>query len=145
MGRPNEYARLAVAIVENPMLSGSCIRLDGGQRSAPKRILPAAVRRRPVGRTRPRRGRVGQRGHCRPGARCARLPAAPEILINKRYTNCHRHRRVGTAILMTSSATGHPPTRYWSSCLGGLAHCRFNEEVVLWHSSFARTKTGWPC
>jgi NAD(P)-dependent dehydrogenase (short-subunit alcohol dehydrogenase family) len=36
MGRPNEYARLAVAIVENPMLNGSCIRLDGGQRFAPK-------------------------------------------------------------------------------------------------------------
>jgi NAD(P)-dependent dehydrogenase (short-subunit alcohol dehydrogenase family) len=36
MGRPDEYARLAVAIVENPMLNGSCIRLDGGQRFAPK-------------------------------------------------------------------------------------------------------------
>ena len=36
MGRPGEYARLAVAIVENPMLNGSCIRLDGGQRFAPK-------------------------------------------------------------------------------------------------------------
>jgi NAD(P)-dependent dehydrogenase (short-subunit alcohol dehydrogenase family) len=36
MGRPAEYARLAVAIVENPMLNGSCIRLDGGQRFAPK-------------------------------------------------------------------------------------------------------------
>ena len=36
MGRPEEYAKLAVAIVENPMLNGSCIRLDAGQRFAPK-------------------------------------------------------------------------------------------------------------
>jgi NAD(P)-dependent dehydrogenase (short-subunit alcohol dehydrogenase family) len=36
MGRPEEYGRLVVAIVENPMLNGSCIRLDGGQRFAPK-------------------------------------------------------------------------------------------------------------
>ncbi|MEY2452315.1 MAG: hypothetical protein QOD92_1889, partial [Acidimicrobiaceae bacterium] len=36
MGKPSEYARLAVAIVENPMLNGGTIRLDGGQRFAPK-------------------------------------------------------------------------------------------------------------
>ena len=36
MGRPDEYGRLAIAIVENPMLNGSCIRLDAGQRFAPK-------------------------------------------------------------------------------------------------------------
>jgi NAD(P)-dependent dehydrogenase (short-subunit alcohol dehydrogenase family) len=36
MGRPDEYGRLVLAIVENPMLNGSCIRLDGGQRFAPK-------------------------------------------------------------------------------------------------------------
>ena len=36
MGKPDEYARLAVAIVENPMLNGGTIRLDGGQRFAPK-------------------------------------------------------------------------------------------------------------
>jgi NAD(P)-dependent dehydrogenase (short-subunit alcohol dehydrogenase family) len=36
MGRPEEYARLAVAIVENPMLNGSTIRLDGGQHFAPR-------------------------------------------------------------------------------------------------------------
>jgi len=36
MGRPDEYARLAIAIVENPMLNGGTIRLDGGQRFAPK-------------------------------------------------------------------------------------------------------------
>jgi NAD(P)-dependent dehydrogenase (short-subunit alcohol dehydrogenase family) len=36
MGRPGEYAKLAVAIVENPMLNGSTIRLDGGQRFSPK-------------------------------------------------------------------------------------------------------------
>lgn len=36
MGRPDEYGRLAIAIVETPMLNGSCIRLDGGQHFAPK-------------------------------------------------------------------------------------------------------------
>jgi len=36
MGRPTEYAKLAVSIVDNPMLNGSCIRLDAGQRFAPK-------------------------------------------------------------------------------------------------------------
>jgi NAD(P)-dependent dehydrogenase (short-subunit alcohol dehydrogenase family) len=36
MGRPDEYAKLVLAIVENPMLNGSCIRLDAGQRFAPK-------------------------------------------------------------------------------------------------------------
>ncbi|WP_193043608.1 SDR family NAD(P)-dependent oxidoreductase [Mycolicibacterium baixiangningiae] len=36
LGRPDEYAKLAVAIVENAMLNGQCIRLDAGQRFAPK-------------------------------------------------------------------------------------------------------------
>jgi NAD(P)-dependent dehydrogenase (short-subunit alcohol dehydrogenase family) len=36
LGRPEEYAKLAVAIVENAMLNGQCLRLDGGQRFAPK-------------------------------------------------------------------------------------------------------------
>jgi NAD(P)-dependent dehydrogenase (short-subunit alcohol dehydrogenase family) len=36
MGRPVEYAKLALAIVENPMLNGGTIRLDAGQRFAPK-------------------------------------------------------------------------------------------------------------
>jgi NAD(P)-dependent dehydrogenase (short-subunit alcohol dehydrogenase family) len=36
MGRPEEYARLALAIVETPMLNGSTIRLDAGQHFAPK-------------------------------------------------------------------------------------------------------------
>ena len=36
MGRPEEYGKLVVAICENPMLNGSCIRLDAGQRFAPK-------------------------------------------------------------------------------------------------------------
>jgi NAD(P)-dependent dehydrogenase (short-subunit alcohol dehydrogenase family) len=36
MGRPDEYAKLATAIVENPMLNGGTIRLDAGQRFAPK-------------------------------------------------------------------------------------------------------------
>ncbi len=36
MGVPDEYARLAIAIIENPMLNGGTIRLDAGQRFAPK-------------------------------------------------------------------------------------------------------------
>ena len=36
MGRPNEYAKLVTAIIENPMLNGLCIRLDAGQRLAPQ-------------------------------------------------------------------------------------------------------------
>ncbi len=36
MGRPAEYAKLALAIVDNPMLNGQCVRLDAGQRFAPK-------------------------------------------------------------------------------------------------------------
>ncbi len=36
MGRPEEYAKLVAAIVENPMLNGQCLRLDAGQRFAPK-------------------------------------------------------------------------------------------------------------
>lgn len=36
LGRPEEYARLVAAIVENPMLNGQCLRLDAGQRFAPK-------------------------------------------------------------------------------------------------------------
>ncbi|MBW2385916.1 MAG: SDR family NAD(P)-dependent oxidoreductase [Deltaproteobacteria bacterium] len=36
MGRPEEYARLARAIVETPMLNGTTIRLDAAQRFGPK-------------------------------------------------------------------------------------------------------------
>jgi NAD(P)-dependent dehydrogenase (short-subunit alcohol dehydrogenase family) len=36
MGRPDEYARLVAAIVENPMLNGGTIRLDAGQRFGPR-------------------------------------------------------------------------------------------------------------
>ena len=36
LGRPDEYAKLALAIIDNPMLNGQCIRLDAGQRFAPK-------------------------------------------------------------------------------------------------------------
>jgi NAD(P)-dependent dehydrogenase (short-subunit alcohol dehydrogenase family) len=36
MGRPVEYAKLALAVIENPMLNGGTIRLDAGQRFAPK-------------------------------------------------------------------------------------------------------------
>ena len=36
LGHPSEYAALAVHIVENPMLNGETIRLDGAIRMAPK-------------------------------------------------------------------------------------------------------------
>jgi len=36
LGRPDEYAHLAQAILENPMLNGETIRLDGAIRMAPK-------------------------------------------------------------------------------------------------------------
>ena len=36
LGRPEEYGKLVTAIVENPMLNGQCLRLDAGQRFAPK-------------------------------------------------------------------------------------------------------------
>ncbi|MFD2571543.1 3-hydroxyacyl-CoA dehydrogenase [Spirosoma soli] len=36
LGRPNEYAMLAKSILENPMLNGEVIRLDGAIRMAPK-------------------------------------------------------------------------------------------------------------
>ncbi len=36
LGDPSEYAQLAMAIVENPMLNGETIRLDGAIRMAPK-------------------------------------------------------------------------------------------------------------
>jgi hypothetical protein len=36
MGKPEEFARLAQAIYETPMLNGTTIRLDAGQRFAPK-------------------------------------------------------------------------------------------------------------
>ena len=36
LGRPAEYARLATDIIENPMLNGETIRLDGSLRMAPK-------------------------------------------------------------------------------------------------------------
>lgn len=36
MGRPEEYAKLALAIVDNPMLNGQALRLDAGQRFAPR-------------------------------------------------------------------------------------------------------------
>ncbi len=36
LGRPSEYAELLRAIVENPMLNGETIRLDGALRMAPK-------------------------------------------------------------------------------------------------------------
>jgi NAD(P)-dependent dehydrogenase (short-subunit alcohol dehydrogenase family) len=35
-GLPREYAWLAAAIIQNPMLNGQTIRLDGGQRFAPR-------------------------------------------------------------------------------------------------------------
>jgi NAD(P)-dependent dehydrogenase (short-subunit alcohol dehydrogenase family) len=36
LGRPEEYAKLALAVVDNPMLNGQCLRLDAGQRFGPK-------------------------------------------------------------------------------------------------------------
>lgn len=36
LGRPSEYAQLVQAIIENPMLNGEVIRLDGAIRMAPK-------------------------------------------------------------------------------------------------------------
>lgn len=36
MGRPNEFAIMAIAIFENPMMNGGTIRVDGGQRFAPR-------------------------------------------------------------------------------------------------------------
>lgn len=36
LGKPEEYAKLAAAIIDNPMLNGQCIRLDAGQRFAPR-------------------------------------------------------------------------------------------------------------
>ena len=36
LGDPDEYAALAVHIVENPMLNGEVIRLDGALRMAPR-------------------------------------------------------------------------------------------------------------
>lgn len=32
LGRPAEFAHLAVAIIENPMINGETIRIDGGVR-----------------------------------------------------------------------------------------------------------------
>jgi NAD(P)-dependent dehydrogenase (short-subunit alcohol dehydrogenase family) len=36
LGRPEEYAALVLHIVENPMLNGEVIRLDGAIRMAPR-------------------------------------------------------------------------------------------------------------
>lgn len=36
MGRPEEFAKLAMAIIDNQMLNGQCLRLDAGQRFPPR-------------------------------------------------------------------------------------------------------------
>ena len=36
LGKPEEFAQLAAAIVENPSLNGEVIRLDGALRMAPR-------------------------------------------------------------------------------------------------------------
>ena len=36
LGQPSEYAQLCESIIDNPMLNGECIRLDGAIRMAPK-------------------------------------------------------------------------------------------------------------
>lgn len=41
LGQPDEFARLAVAMVDNPMLNGQCIQLDAGVR----RYLLGAARK----------------------------------------------------------------------------------------------------
>ena len=51
LGRPDEYAELAAAIVANPMLNGETIRLDGALRMPPK-YRPAS--------TASRQGRLGR-------------------------------------------------------------------------------------
>src|SRR3954451_16070179 len=66
MGRPEEYARLALAIVDTPMPNGQCLRLDAGQRFAPRWEAPGRLQRvRLRGRkpdrrlrTRPRHGQT---------------------------------------------------------------------------------------
>jgi NAD(P)-dependent dehydrogenase (short-subunit alcohol dehydrogenase family) len=40
LGNPDEYGALAVHIIENPMLNGEVIRLDGGLRMGPRRQGP---------------------------------------------------------------------------------------------------------
>ncbi|WP_284742391.1 SDR family NAD(P)-dependent oxidoreductase [Amycolatopsis sp. RTGN1] len=36
LGHPAEYAKLVLAIIDNPMLNGQCLRLDAGQRFGPR-------------------------------------------------------------------------------------------------------------
>jgi len=36
LGRPDEFARMALAIIDNPMVNGETIRLDGAIRRQPK-------------------------------------------------------------------------------------------------------------
>ncbi|MYI85777.1 MAG: 3-hydroxyacyl-CoA dehydrogenase, partial [Dehalococcoidia bacterium] len=36
LGKPEEYAQLACSIIENPMINGETIRLDGALRLAPR-------------------------------------------------------------------------------------------------------------
>ncbi|MFO7568790.1 MAG: 3-hydroxyacyl-CoA dehydrogenase [Smithellaceae bacterium] len=36
LGKPNEFARMVMHIIENPMLNGCCIRLDGALRMPPR-------------------------------------------------------------------------------------------------------------
>jgi NAD(P)-dependent dehydrogenase (short-subunit alcohol dehydrogenase family) len=36
LGKPEEYAILVQQLIENPMINGECIRLDGAMRMAPR-------------------------------------------------------------------------------------------------------------
>ena len=36
LGRPHEFAHLALAMIENPMINGEVIRLDGAVRMTPR-------------------------------------------------------------------------------------------------------------
>ena len=36
MGKPHEFATMAIAIIESPMMNGGTLRVDAGQRFAPR-------------------------------------------------------------------------------------------------------------
>src|SRR3546814_13539074 len=43
LGRPEEYARLALAMIENPYMNGEHVRLDGALRMAPRYKIGSAL------------------------------------------------------------------------------------------------------
>lgn len=75
MGRPEEYARLAVTIVETPMLKGSCIRLDPASASPRSRARPwSGLADRDLTRS-PRRRHLAAAGQIKRPVGARRLPA----------------------------------------------------------------------